>query len=961
MRSRATRVSVCTVAVLLVAVGTVQAVSTIGFEAADGYVAGAMSPNYGASESGWDAANYPPAGWDTSGGQIVAGGAPGGGSQNWQNNTSSKLGAGRFAPAYTDDLVTVQMKVRLDVDEGQTVWNPLGAGYGDGARFDVDESAAGGGSMAVDFEIFNSSTYVRVRSNGGVVNINLTGTGQPAMPVNTWFDLVFEINQVTQLVTYKYSQSVGGALHTLNDGAGTSQFAYKNAGSVANIAEVGWGGRGGAALARAINVDDVKIGPTPAPPAPCDTTIVLTSGVEKFTAVVGSSPTPIVYGLFNGGSLSHDYNVDELGEVAHSIAGLFNTGVDASGAPLGDQAPDPHYTLTVNPDSAGSQTYTSLDDGFPIPPWITNNATSRWITVRPDNADSEGAPGQYTYRTTFTAPGSNTTLYGLLAVDNALTDVLINGVSAGVQDNNQFASWTLFRLDLAAADNTLDFKVTNSGTADNSTGLRVEFFGLSQQDQTWLSVAPGNPITVPSQTTAPVTATITTAGLPAGVHAAYLRFTNLDDCDPLEDPILRRIEMTLSNWEVTPADGASLDIPLSENCPGRPPEQVQFTVANLGSTGNVTYTVEKLDGCDWLVLDKTGQIEVGPGLTDQVTGTIDLTGLAAGDYTCTLLFTNVGTGLPKEVRTVTLHVVGTVWEYRGDVDPLNADSAGPGLNFIVHSESPMPVEQGQVEDDPLATDGKVWRLTDSGTAKTKFRSQPDTWVSGQLGATLVARMRVYSYGPDLTQGLALGIWDDVTGDSAEIFYGGSGGILKELRRGQSAAVAGDDQFHVVRMTIKGTTDSNRTIKVYFDENPTPVISITSASGSTTSIDGFVFGAGSTAGQIDVAFDWLTATDVGAFAPGEEVACLGRSLVIDACPTPFADADEDGDVDQSDFAAFEVCYTGSPPGASYDAEKCHCFDRNHDGDVDEHDLSEFEYCATGPGVLWSQQLEPDCTP
>ena len=101
----------------------------------------------------------------------------------------------------------------------------------------------------------------------------------------------------------------------------------------------------------------------------------------------------------------------------------------------------------------------------------------------------------------------------------------------------------------------------------------------------------------------------------------------------------------------------------------------------------------------------------------------------------------------------------------------------------------MPVSQGQVEDDPLATDGKVWRLTDSATAKTKFRSQPNTGVSGQLGATIVARMRVYSYGPDTTQGLALGIWDDAAGDSAEVFYSGNEGTgtgtLKELRRGQS--------------------------------------------------------------------------------------------------------------------------------------------------------------------------------
>jgi hypothetical protein len=259
MSWRATRLSVCTVAVLLVAAGTVQAISTIGFEAADGYAIGAMSPNYGLSEPGWDAAHYPPAGWDTSNGQVVAGGAPGGGSQNWQNNTSSKVGAGRNAPAYTDNLVTVKLKLKLDTDN--TAWSHSG----DGARFEVWESEAGGWSEAVDFEVFNSSTWVRVRNGSPYADINLTGSGQPALPVNTWFDLVFEIDQVAQKVTYKYNQSVGGALHTLTTNDGTaSQFDYKNPGSVANIVGIGWGGRAGDAASRAINVDDVMIVPEPA-------------------------------------------------------------------------------------------------------------------------------------------------------------------------------------------------------------------------------------------------------------------------------------------------------------------------------------------------------------------------------------------------------------------------------------------------------------------------------------------------------------------------------------------------------------------------------------------------------------------------------------------------------------------------------------------------------------------------
>ncbi len=70
-----------------------------------------------------------------------------------------------------------------------------------------------------------------------------------------------------------------------------------------------------------------------------------------------------------------------------------------------------------------------------------------------------------------------------------------------------------------------------------------------------------------------------------------------------------------------------------------------------------------------------------------------------------------------------------------------------------------------------------------------------------------------------------------------------------------------------------------------------------------------------------------------------------------CPDPFADADEDGDVDHDDFGALQVCYTGSGIGPV--REGCECFDRpeptDPDGDIDQMDLGAFENCASGPGI------------
>jgi hypothetical protein len=73
-----------------------------------------------------------------------------------------------------------------------------------------------------------------------------------------------------------------------------------------------------------------------------------------------------------------------------------------------------------------------------------------------------------------------------------------------------------------------------------------------------------------------------------------------------------------------------------------------------------------------------------------------------------------------------------------------------------------------------------------------------------------------------------------------------------------------------------------------------------------------------------------------------------------CPDPFADTDDDGDVDQDDFAVLQACFTGDL-GPFELPEECLCFDRpgppNGDDDVDQGDLAAFEVCAltSGPGV------------
>ncbi|MGQ9648781.1 MAG: hypothetical protein ACUVXJ_01575 [Phycisphaerae bacterium] len=84
------------------------------------------------------------------------------------------------------------------------------------------------------------------------------------------------------------------------------------------------------------------------------------------------------------------------------------------------------------------------------------------------------------------------------------------------------------------------------------------------------------------------------------------------------------------------------------------------------------------------------------------------------------------------------------------------------------------------------------------------------------------------------------------------------------------------------------------------------------------------------------------------------------LGAEPCNDPFADVDDDGDVDQADFAVMQRCIgLPLPPSEGEDPvplpAECFCFDRAHDGDVDSDDVGFFEACASGAGIA----ADPDC--
>lgn len=502
------------------------------------------------------------------------------------------------------------------------------------------------------------------------------------------------------------------------------------------------------------------------------------------------------------------------------------------------------------------------------------------------------------------------------------------------------------------------YTVSNTGSSAVAwTAIEADQNG-DALNHSWLSLdKPGGSLDPGVSDT--VTATLSTAGLTAGVYEGYVKFT--DDCSPA-GTFLRKITLYVYDCQFSVSPECRSLRSYSLDYSAALPAPVVLTVSNPGA-GTLAYDVVEVNqngvasDAAWLALDKTNGTVGGVG-SDSVVAAIDPTGLAAGTYNAYLRFDSTSCTAPSLTRQITLTVMnlgqGLVFEYQGDVDPLTA-------GFVLRNETPMPVLQGAVEIDTEAADSKVWHIQDTTSAKTKLITSPAPFLSGGIGATVVGRLRVYNTTAPSLGGLF--IWESPS-ITAECHWGGANGRLKEANRGNEIFLTDPSQmnngFHIIRMTSVGLDDCNRRVRIYFDEDPTPVLDLTNISPMTTTPEGLGFGAGSTDGTYDIAFDWVTGTNAGAFAPGEENAVIGRSLLPSPPSYLCADRDEDGDIDIDDFAYLQRCYTGAGNTQFFDAVDCACYDRSdpRDSDIDEQDVARFVKCATGPNIAYVPN-PPDC--
>ncbi|MHC4444414.1 MAG: BACON domain-containing protein [Planctomycetota bacterium] len=513
----------------------------------------------------------------------------------------------------------------------------------------------------------------------------------------------------------------------------------------------------------------------------------------------------------------------------------------------------------------------------------------------------------------------------------------------------------------AADPPTISYTIGNAGTNDlNYTVVKDPAVGTD-----WLSLNTSGDL-LASRESDIVTGTIDTTGLSPGVYTVDLVFS--DDCVSTTDS-RRTITLTVDDWTVTPNPGFDLN-----SCP-QDSENVVFTITNHHPTATITYNATITVGDLWMTLD-VSSVELGPGETGYVTADVNNTNPGGDNFTYQLAFEN-GTTLEVKTRRVSIkrNDGEIIMTYHGDMNPSASGSfSGTWPSGAISTEFALlsgSVLQGTVVDDLMAIDGKAWEITDTAGQQTQWFAEIDEWTwKTFFGATIVSRVSVISAAGNQGGNLMLEV-PGGDGLAASYHYGGpTQGRVREMMRSVEDLdpERANSRYHTLRMAVEGGEDINpqgRIVRLYFDEDPTPVIEMLHANPMASEALGVGFGTSDTAGTQTIRFDYIRFTN-SAFAPGEEEYCLDGNEQLDLpvppwldCNNPFADTDGDGDVDQDDFSVYQLCYTDTDNGPiSTTPAYCRCLDwgdddsdqiPDYDDDIDSFDFTAFQNCASGPNV------------
>ncbi len=215
----------------------------------------------------------------------------------------------------------------------------------------------------------------------------------------------------------------------------------------------------------------------------------------------------------------------------------------------------------------------------------------------------------------------------------------------------------------ALANQTLD--ICNGGgytlnwTA-NITGANATLFSMSPMNGTNLTADECNSTEV----------AVNTTGLPMGTYYANITINSTDTAENVTVPVT--LNLGVPAISTTPA---SLTFTTSE---GEDPPDQTLEVCNSGS-GTLNWSLT--DNAGWLSETPTSG-SLGEGECEDVTVSVDVTGLAPGDYSATITIT----GSPVQEVPVNLHIVSAMPEIQ----------VGPAqLSASALSISPQQVQPGQ--------------------------------------------------------------------------------------------------------------------------------------------------------------------------------------------------------------------------------------------------------------------------
>ncbi len=319
---------------------------------------------------------------------------------------------------------------------------------------------------------------------------------------------------------------------------------------------------------------------------------------------------------------------------------------------------------------------------------------------------------------------------------------------------------------------------------------------------------------------------------------------------------------------------------------------------------------------------------------------------------------------------------GDQWELRYEGNELPSAATPPWTAFE-GAESLAAVSAGAlcVTDDSTASGSKIkWSRA--------WQADPSR------GTTVLARVRCTAAGGEATFRDNIVIEDG----ARSVHFRWLPHQVQAVNTNQSYPLDAT-AWHTYRITTLGAT-----FNLYVDEGSAPVMS--GAMTGSTSQNRLWFGSGASAGTQTICFDYLRYNAHAVLPPGQgdggaavTVACTGPvgtdRGTVNAYAVPFnryssvrnklqftlrdvagnvgfspiytvrigrlseADADDDRDVDQTDYGFVQACLSGS---AVTPQAGCQEADLDADNDVDETDLQLFLPCMSGAGI----PTHEDCT-